>query len=148
MKSEPSTFSIDDLKRDKGTFWDGVRNFQARNFLRDSIKKGDLVFFYHSNAEPSGIAGIAEVVRGGYPDHTAFDPTDQHYDPASKKEEPTWFGVDIRFVKKFDRLLSLEELKKIKGLGKMPLLQRGQRLSVQPVAEREWDIINRFAGDL
>lgn len=142
MKSEPSIYSIDALERGKVTFWDGVRNFQARNFLRDSLKEGDLVFFYHSNAEPSGIAGIAEVVREGYPDASAFDLKDGHFDPASKREKPTWYGVDIRFVKKFNRLLSLEELKKVKGLEKMLLLKRGQRLSVQPVSALEWETIN------
>lgn len=144
MKSEPGAYSIDDLRRDKKTFWDGVRNFQARNFLRDSIKKGDLALFYHSNAEPSGIAGIAEVAREGYPDVSAFDPKDIHFDPASKKERPTWYEVDIKFVEKFNRLISLEELKKVKGLEKMLLLQKGQRLSVQPVTEREWSIIKRL----
>jgi predicted RNA-binding protein with PUA-like domain len=146
MKSEPNAYSIDDLARDKTTYWDGVRNYQARNFLRDKIKKGDLIFFYHSNAEPSGIAGIAEVVREGYPDPTAFDPKDRHYDPASEKGNPAWYVVDIRFVKKFDPLISLEELKKVKGLGEMALLRRGQRLSVQPVAESEWNIVNRLAN--
>jgi len=145
MKSEPGAYSIDDLERDKQTFWDGVRNFQARNFLRDSVKKGDCVLFYHSNAEPSGIAGIAEVVREGYPDIAAFDPKDIHFDPASKREKPTWYGVDIKFVGKFDRLLSLEELKKVKGLEAMLLLKRGQRLSVQPVTEAEWITVNQIA---
>lgn len=145
MKSEPGAYSIDDLKRDKQTFWNGVRNFQARNFLRDSIKKGDLVFFYHSNAEPSGIVGVAEVVREGYPDASAFDPKDIHFDSASKREKPTWYGVDIKFVEKFSHLLSLEELKKVKGLETMLLLKRGQRLSVQPVTEEEWIVVSRMA---
>jgi len=147
MKSEPSAYSIDDLVRDKTTYWDGVRNYQARNFLRDKIKKGDLVLFYHSNAEPSGIAGIAEVVREGYPDPSAFDPKDRHYDPASTREKPTWYVVDIRFVRKFDVLIPLETLRKITALRKMSLLQRGQRLSVQPVTESEWKIINDLAKE-
>lgn len=116
MKIEPDVYSIDDLKRDKTTYWEGVRNYQARNFLRDPIKPGDGVFFYHSNAEPSGIAGIAKVQRGGYPDPSVFDPKDVHYDSASSKEKPAWYVVNIQYVKKFKRLISLEELKKSKAL--------------------------------
>lgn len=142
MKSEPDKYSMDDLARDKTTYWDGVRNYQARNFLRDRIKKGDLVFFYHSNAEPSGIAGIAEVTKEGYPDPSAFDEKDIHYDEASEPKDPTWYVVEIKFVKKFKELIPLETLKKIPALAKMPLLKRGQRLSVQPVSEKEWAIIN------
>lgn len=142
MKSEPSVYSIDALAQDKTTYWDGVRNYQARNFLRDKIKKGDFVFFYHSNAEPPGIAGVAEVVQGGYPDPSAFDPKDIHYDPTSKKASPTWYVVGIKFVKKFGKFITLGDLKKVKGLEKMALLQRGQRLSVQPVTEEEWNIVN------
>ncbi|HEY9684622.1 MAG TPA: EVE domain-containing protein [Oculatellaceae cyanobacterium] len=140
FKSEPSVFSIDDLASapKKTTFWDGVRNFQARNFLRDSIKLGDQVFFYHSNSEPSAIAGIAEVVKEGYPDFTAFDPEDPHYDPKSKKDSPTWYMVDIKFKEKFDRPLDLNELKTVSALKNMALLQKGSRLSIQPVTEAEW----------
>ncbi len=141
MKSEPDVYSIDDLARDKKTYWDGVRNYQARNFMRDQMKPGDLVFFYHSNAEPSGIAGIAEIASQGYPDPSAFDPEDVHYDPDSKKDKPAWVVVDLKFVKKFKNLLSLESLRKVQGLAKMPLLQRGQRLSVQPVSAKEWKLI-------
>lgn len=141
MKSEPDVYSIDDLARDKKTYWDGVRNYQARNFMRDQMKPGDRVFFYHSNAEPPGIAGICEVSAEGFPDPSQFDSEDVHYDPDSKKEKPSWFCVDVKFIKKFPRLITLDELKKIKGLEKMLLLQRGQRLSVQPVAEKEWKII-------
>ena len=146
MKSEPDVYAIEDLQRDKITYWEGVRNYQARNFLRDKIKKGDLLFFYHSNAEPSGIAGIAEVVKEGYPDPSAFDPDDVHYDPKSKKENPKWFVVEIRFVEKFKRLIPLEEIRKTKGLEEMVLLRSG-RLSVQPVGPKEWDIIkNKGTG--
>jgi predicted RNA-binding protein with PUA-like domain len=152
VKSEPEVYSIDDLARDKTTYWDGVRNYQARNFMRDKMRPGDRVLFYHSNAEPSGIAGVAEVVKKGYPDPTAFDPKDHHYDPDSDPKNPAWYVVDLRFVKKLPRLLSLEELKGLEGLEKMPLLQRGQRLSVQPVSGAEWDIIMNYAsrqtGDL
>ena len=141
FKSEPGTYPIDDLARDGKTYWDGVRNYQARNFLRDRVKKGDLVFFYHSNAEPAGIAGLARVAKDGYPDPSAWDPQDRHYDPLSKRERPVWYGVDIEFVRKFDRMIPLETLRKVKGLEKMPLLKRGQRLSVQPVSQREAELI-------
>lgn len=146
MKSEPEVYSIDDLRKDGRTYWDGVRNYQARNFMRDKMKPGDLVFFYHSNAEPPGIAGIAEVVKAGYPDPSAFDKKDIHYVPDSHPEKPVWYVVDIQFKKKFDRVLSLDDIRKIKGTEKMPLLQRGQRLSVQPVAASEWNAILKAAG--
>jgi len=144
FKTEPTTFSFDDLWNapKRTTHWDGVRNFQARNMLRDQIKPGDLVFIYHSSADPTGIAGIAEVVRGGYPDKSAFDPKDAHFDPKSKPDSPSWFVVDVRALKPLPRLITLEELRKTKGLEKMVLLQRGSRLSIQPVRPEEWEIIN------
>lgn len=145
MKSEPDVYSIDNLKNDKTTYWDGVRNYQARNFLRDEIKKGDLVFFYHSNSEPSGISGVMEVVKEAYPDPSAFDSKNSHYDPKSKKENPSWYVVELKFLEKFKSVISLEALRKTKGLEKMLLLQRGQRLSVQPVSENEWKIICNLA---
>lgn len=141
MKSEPSVYSIDDLKRDKKTHWDGVRNYQARNFMRDEMQVGDQVFFYHSNAEPPGIAGLAEVSRAGYPDPSAFDKRSKYFDPKSKNDKPTWYVVEIKFKKKFDEVLSLDVLKKEKGLSDMLVVQRGQRLSVQPVQKKEWDLI-------
>lgn len=141
MKSESEVYSIDDLKRDGKTFWDGVRNYQARNFMRDQMKKGDEVFFYHSNSDPTGIAGTAVIAKEGYPDPSAFDPKDHHYDPKSKKEAPAWYGVDIQFKKKFKQVITLEALKKNPVLKEMPLLQRGQRLSVQPVTAKQWGII-------
>ena len=143
FKTEPTTFSFDDLWNapNRTTHWDGVRNFQARNMLRDQIKPGDLVFIYHSSADPTGIAGIAEIVRGGYPDASAFDPNDSHFDPKSKLDSPSWFVVDIRAVKPLPRFITLDELRKSKGLEKMVLLQRGSRLSVQPVRPEEWKII-------
>lgn len=143
FKTEPTSFSFEDLCKAPGrtAFWDGVRNFQARNMLRDEIKPGDLVFIYHSSTDPVRIAGIAEVVRGGYPDPTAFDPKDSHYDPKSKAEAPSWYMVDIRAVKALPRLITLDELRKVKGLEKMVLLQRGSRLSIQPVRAEEWEII-------
>jgi predicted RNA-binding protein with PUA-like domain len=148
VKSEPDTFSFDDLlaRPDRTTHWDGVRNFQARNFMRDDMKRGDLVFFYHSSADPTAIVGTAEVVRDGYPDQTAFDPKDSHYDPKSKKDEPTWFMVDLRARERFPKPITLAELRAAKGLEKMVLLQKGSRLSVQPVTEREWDIVCGIAG--
>lgn len=141
MKSEPDVYSIDHLLRDKKTFWDGVRNYQARNFMRDTMKAGDQVFFYHSNAEPSGIAGIAEVVRTGLPDKSAFDKKSPYFDPDSRENNPAWYGVEIKPVKKFKNLIPLETLKKTKGLESMLLLKKGQRLSVQPVEEKEWSLI-------
>jgi predicted RNA-binding protein with PUA-like domain len=148
VKSEPDVFSFDDLvaRPDRTTCWDGVRNYQARNSMRDDMKKGDLVFFYHSSTEPMAIVGVAEVVREGYPDHTALDPRDPHFDPKSKPDAPTWIMVDIRAVEKLARPVSLAELKGVKGLEKMVLLQKGSRLSVQPVTKGEWEIITRMAA--
>ncbi len=147
LKSEPTAFSIEDLKNapKKTSCWDGVRNYQARNFLRDSIKKGDKVFFYHSNAEPSGIAGTAEVVKEGYPDHTAFEPDDQHFDAKSDAKNPTWYMIDIKYEETFPRVLSLEELKHVPALTDMVLLQKGSRLSVQPVTKKQWEAICKLA---
>lgn len=143
LKTEPTSFSFDDLWEapKRTTSWDGVRNFQARNMLRDQMKPGDLVFIYHSSTDPTGIAGIAEVVEGGYPDPTAFDPKDSHYDPKSKPESPTWYVVDVKALEKVDPIITLEELRDVRGLEKMVLLQRGSRLSVQPVSAAEWEII-------
>ena len=143
VKSEPDVFSFDDLwaSPKRTTCWDGVRNYQARNFIRDGMKKGDLVFFYHSNAEPAAIVGVAEVVREAYPDHTALDPKDPHFDPKSRAEAPSWLMVDLRAVKKLPRPLALDDLRGVKGLEKMALLQKGSRLSVQPVTEAEWKIV-------
>lgn len=146
MKSEPNVYSIDDLKRDKRTCWDGVRNYQARNFMRDEMKVGDQVLFYHSNASPPGVAGIARVVRTGYPDHTALDPKHPYYDPKATREDPRWYMVDIEFVEKFDQLLSLEELRQIPELRDMVLLNRS-RLSVQPVRPAEFQtVVKRARG--
>ncbi len=149
LKSEPEDFSWSDLQRapKKTAGWTGVRNYQARNMLRDQMKVGDRAFFYHSSADPSGIVGICEVVREGYADHTAFDKSDaMDYDPKSKKDAPTWFQIDVRAVGKFHEIQTLDELRSLKGLAKMVLLQRGSRLSVQPVTAKEWEIICRHAG--
>ncbi|MBX3006870.1 MAG: EVE domain-containing protein [Melioribacteraceae bacterium] len=143
MKSEPNVYSIDDLAKEKNktTYWDGVRNYQARNFLRDEMKIGDRVIFYHSNSEPPGAAGICEVVKEGYPDFTAFDPDDPHYDPKSKKDNPAWIMVDVKLIKKFSRLVPINEMRENKKLVNMQLLQRGNRLSVMPLTKTEFDTI-------
>jgi predicted RNA-binding protein with PUA-like domain len=148
VKSEPDVFSFADLQAapKKTTHWDGVRNYQARNTLRDEMKQGDRCFYYHSNAEPSGIAGICEVVREGYPDHTAFDKKDPHHDPKSKADAPTWYMVDVKAVKPFPRLIALGELREVAALKGMVLLQKGSRLSVQPVTKKEWETICAMAG--
>lgn len=142
MKSEPEAFSIDDLAQapKQTTNWDGVRNYQARNFMR-SMQIGEQVLFYHSNADPPSVMGIAEVVTRAYPDHSAFDPKDRHYDPRSRPEKPLWDMVDIRFVRKFSGPLGLDALRKIPALKKMELLRKGSRLSVQPVSQIEWKTI-------
>lgn len=148
VKSEPSVFSFDDLLAmpNRTTHWDGVRNYQARNTMRDGMKKGDKVFFYHSSTDPAAIVGIAEVAREAYPDPSAFDPKDSHYDPKSKRESPTWFVVDLKAVEALARPVSLTELRGVKGLEKMTLLQKGSRLSVQPVTPGEWKIITALAS--
>jgi predicted RNA-binding protein with PUA-like domain len=140
VKSEPESFSFDDLlaARDRTTCWDGVRNTAARNFLRDGMKRGDQVFFYHSMAEPSGVVGICEVVREGYPDHTAFDEAHQYYDAGSVRETPTWFMVDVRAVRALPRLVPLADIKAEKALAQMALVRVG-RLSVVPVTPAEWE---------
>jgi predicted RNA-binding protein with PUA-like domain len=140
MKSEPGTFGIDHLakKAGKRAFWDGVRNYQARNFLRE-MKKGDLAFFYHSSCDPTGIAGIVEIASDAYPDETAFDSKNDHYDPKSQREKPVWYGVDVKLKRKLDRVITLAELKAQRGLKNMRLLQPGSRLSVMPVEGRHWD---------
>lgn len=145
LKSEESCYSIDDLKKDKKTYWDGVRNYQARNFMR-SMEKGDLAFFYHSNSNPTGIAGIAKIVKESYPDYTAWDKKDQHYDPKSTEEKPLWDMVDIQFVKKFKEVIPLSELREQKGLQDMKILQKGSRLSVTPVTKKEFDLITKLAA--
>jgi predicted RNA-binding protein with PUA-like domain len=147
MKSEPEAYSIDDLKRDGKTYWDGVRNYQARNFMRDSMQPGDRVLFYHSNAEPPGVAGIAEVCKKAYPDFTAWDPKDKHYDPKSTKENPVWMMVDLKFVEKFPGVVPLQALRDHPKLGTMLVLKRAQRLSVQPVEKTHFEIIQKIARD-
>ena len=145
MKSEPGEFSIDDLRTATGgeTFWDGVRNYQARNFMRDDMKLGDGVLYYHSNCPETGVVGIATVCREAYPDHTAFDPEDKHFDPKSDPDNPRWCMVDIRFKRKFKRVVLLRELRQHSDgpLRDMLLLRRGNRLSITPVTAAEWNFI-------
>jgi predicted RNA-binding protein with PUA-like domain len=143
MKSEPDTFSIDDLKNspDGREDWDGVRNYQARNMMRDQMKRGDRVFFYHSSCPQPGIVGIARVVREAHPDHTAWDPESPYYDPKSTPEEPRWFMVTVKFDRKLKRTISLQELKEYPELADMPLLKHGNRLSIMPVTEEQWTFI-------
>lgn len=144
MKSEPGNYSIDDLARDKKTFWNGVRNYQARNFMRDSMKVGDLALFYHSNAEPSGVAGIAKIVKAGYPDHTELDPKSKYYDPKATPDKPIWFMVDVGFVEKFDQVLPLEALKMNPKLKDMMVNKKGSRLSVQPVSQEHFEAVKKM----
>jgi predicted RNA-binding protein with PUA-like domain len=148
LKSEPEAFSIDDLARAKKgtTRWDGVRNYQARNFLRDEIAVGDGILFYHSNADPPAVAGTARVVRAGYPDPTQFDAGDGHHDPDSSPDAPRWFAVDIAFEAKFPRAVSLPELRADPALAEMVLLRKGSRLSVQPVSAAEWKRIAKLGA--
>lgn len=143
LKSEPITYSIDHLARrpEQRDRWDGVRNYQARNFLREQIKVGDLAFFYHSSCTPPGIAGIVKVVKAGYPDPTAFDPTSKYYDAETSPAAPRWFSVDVQLQKVFKHLITLEQLKQQPALATMRLLQKGNRLSVLPVSAEEWSII-------
>ena len=148
MKSEPNAFGIDDLEKmpNQTEHWDGVRNYQARNMMRDEMKIGDQVFFYHSNCKPPGIVGIAEVVREGYPDFTACNPQGKYFDEKSDPQNPRWFMVDIQLVRKFKRLISLDELKLHPQLEGMKLLQRGNRLSITPVSREHWEFILGLEG--
>jgi predicted RNA-binding protein with PUA-like domain len=146
MKCEPGAYSIDDLERDGESSWEGVRNFQARNLLRDEVEVGDGVLFYASNAEPSGVTGIAEVARGGYPDPFAFKRGHKYYDPQSDPRQPTWYAVDIRFVEKFPGIVPLATLKATPGLADMRVVQKGSRLSVQPVNPREFEIVRQLGA--
>ncbi len=145
LKSEPGTFSIDDLaaRPGKTSAWDGVRNYQARNTLRDAMKKGDTAFFYHSSCAVPGIAGIVRVVKEGYPDKSAFDRRNHHYDPASRPDAPRWYVVDVKLTRKFERVITLDELRRHASgeLSQFVILRRGNRLSVTPVTQAEWDFV-------
>lgn len=146
LKSEPDAFSLSDLQKEKVSPWTGVRNYTARNNMRDLMKIGDKILFYHSSCEPPHIAGFAKVASAPYPDPTQFDPKSGYYDPKSKKEKPTWILVDIAFVKKAKKILTLEEAKNDPKLKDMLLVQKGQRLSVQPVSKEHYDYIEKLIG--
>ena len=148
MKSEPNVYSIDDLAAQPGgvDYWDGIRNYQVRNFIRDEMKKGDLAFFYHSSCAQPGIVGIVEVVREAYPDHTAFDPESKYHDPASDPANPRWFMVDVRLRRKFTAPVTLKALKANPKLAAMRVVQKGGRLSITPVAVREWNAVLAMSG--
>jgi predicted RNA-binding protein with PUA-like domain len=141
MKCEPDAYTIDDLERDGETSWEGVRNFQARNFMRDDMQVGDDVLFYASNADPSGVTGLARISRAGYPDQFSWKKGHKYFDAASTKEKPLWYMVDIAFVKNFHGTVPLATLKATKGLEQMKVIQKGSRLSVQPVTKSEFDIV-------
>ncbi len=141
MKSEPDAYSIEDLERDGREMWDGIRNYQARNMMRDEMRIGDKVFFYHSNCKEPGIVGIMKVASKPYADPTQFDPESKYYDPKSGEEDPRWILVDVEFVRKLSRPITLTELKAQDGLDGMILLRRGNRLSIMPVEQRHWDLI-------
>lgn len=147
FKSEPDAFSIDDLKKMKGgtDHWDGIRNYQARNLMRDQMKKGDLGFFYHSSCKVPGIVGVVEIVRQAYPDHTAWDSQSPYFDARSTPEEPRWLMVDVKYVRQYPQVISLKDLKQVPELESMMLLQKGSRLSVQPVTVKEWQIIESLS---
>jgi predicted RNA-binding protein with PUA-like domain len=148
MKSEPSTFSFEDLARAprRTTRWDGVRNYQARNLLRDQVRPGDGVLFYHSSTDPAGVVGTAVVTREAYPDPTQFDPASPHYDPRSKRDAPAWVCVDLRYDRPFHRTVTLQEIRATPALAAMELLRKGNRLSVQPVTKAEWRRVLRLGG--
>lgn len=141
FKTEPDTFSIDTLRTQQRSCWEGVRNYQARNMMRDEVKEGDLVLIYHSSCKKVGVAGIAKVVREAYPDHFAFDPQSHYFDAKSSPENPRWVMVDVEFVRKTKRLIPLSVMKSMSALDNMPLVKRGNRLSVMPVTESEWQAI-------
>ena len=143
FKSEPNAFSINDFQNSPGknTYWDGVRNYQARNFIRDDMRKGDGVLFYHSNTDPIAVVGYCEIVKEAYPDHTQFDPDNKHFDKAAKQVDPRWIMVDIKFVEKFNHPVTLKKIKDNPKLKNMRLIQRGNRLSIMPISKKEWDEI-------
>lgn len=147
MKSEPDVFSLEQLKKDKTTSWEGVRNYQARNFMMKDMQVGDLVLFYHSNAEPSGIAGIARVSKAATPDKLQFDKKSEYFDPKVTKEKPIWYCVDVEYVDTFKHFISLAELREAKGVSDMVVLQKGSRLSVQPVEKKHFDIVKKLGGN-
>ncbi len=146
MKSEPDVFSIDDLKRVKNEIWDGVRNYQARNFMRDEMKPGDKVLFYHSNAKPSGVAGVAKIKKAAVVDPSQFDKKSEYYDPKSNPEDPRWICCEVSYVKKFKNFVGLPELKENKKLDGMMVIKKGQRLSIQPLDKKHFEEVCKMGG--
>ena len=141
MKSEPETYSIDTLKKEKKSLWDGIRNYQARNFMMKDMTVGDQVLFYHSNTKPPGIAGLAEISKPAQPDPTAFDKKSQYYDEKSTKENPRWHCVEVKYKSTFNNYVTLDDVKQTKSLKDMLLVRKGQRLSIQPVTKKEYDLL-------
>lgn len=146
MKSEPDVYSIDQLKKDGSTWWTGVRNYQARNFMMNEMSVGDWVLFYHSNAEPPGVAGLAQVSKTAEPDVEQFDKKSEYFDPKATKDKPVWFCVQVKFKEKFKHLVSLDEIKAEKALQDMLVLKRGQRLSIQPVSEADFLVLKKLGA--
>jgi predicted RNA-binding protein with PUA-like domain len=146
MKSEPDTYGIDDLARDKRTRWDGIRNYQARNMIRDDMRPGDRAFFYHSSCEVPAVVGVMKIASDAYPDPTQFDRKSKYYDPKSTKDRPRWFVVDVEFESKLARPVTLAEVREKKSLGDFRLIKRGNRLSVFPVSAKHWNIVQKLAG--
>ncbi len=144
MKTEPDVFSIDDLKKNKTSLWEGVRNYQARNYMMNDMEIGDAVLLYHSSADPSGVAGIATVSKKAIPDPTQFDKKSEYFDPKATKEKPVWFCTEVKFVTKFSHFIALEELKKEPVLKDMVVLKKGSRLSIQPVSKNEFEHIHQL----
>ena len=141
MKSEPDVYSFDDLKQAKTDYWEGVRNYQARNMLRDQMQVSDQAFFYHSNCKQPGIVGIMEIIKSGYPDFTAYDPKHKYFDAKSDPEQPRWYMVDVKYVRHLERPIFLDELKANPKLINLPLVRRGNRLSIMPISEIDWQSI-------
>jgi predicted RNA-binding protein with PUA-like domain len=146
MKSEPSSYSIKDLEREGVTHWEGVRNYQARNFMRDEMKAGDSILFYHSNTNPAGVVGIGRVVREAYPDHFAWNPESKYFDKRSTPEKPVWFMVDVEFVARFSKVVTLQQIKEDLALAGIMVARRGSRLSIQPVEEAHFRHITKLGG--
>ena len=146
MKNEPEDYSIDDLKKDKIEPWDGIRNYQVRNMIRDDMSVDDLAFFYHSNCTPPGIVGVIKIAKEAYPDHSSFNKKSPYYDEKSSKEKPRWFMVDVKFQKKFKNMITLEELKEKKALCDLALVKKGNRLSIMPLKEKHWNTILKMGS--
>lgn len=147
MKSEPDAYGIDDLKRDNIEHWDGIRNYQVRNMMRDQMQNGDLAFFYHSNCNPPGIAGSMEIIKTAYPDFTAFDPDSKYFDPKSDPDNPRWLMVDVKYKEKFRNYVSLETLRNCQALQDLLILRKGNRLSITEISAEHWKTILKLADE-